>query len=51
MRERAFVLRPLAELGAEVVTAAQLMAVADQAIECLQGTDWIKKRAYSAYVV
>ena len=45
MRERAFVLRPLAELAPEVVTAAQLMAVADQAIECLQGVDWIEKES------
>ena len=45
MRERAFVLRPLAELAPEVVTAAQLMAVADQAIECLQGVDWIEKKS------
>ena len=46
MRERAFVLRPLAELAPEVVTAAQLMAVADQAIECLQGVDWIEKESF-----
>lgn len=46
IRERAFVLRPLAELAPEVVTAAQLMAVADQAIECLQGVDWIEKESF-----
>ncbi len=33
-------LRPLAELAPEVVTAAQLMAVADQAIEAFAG-EWI----------
>lgn len=45
MLERAFVLRPLAELAPALVTSAQLAAVADQAIECLQGGGWFKKES------
>lgn len=40
MTERAFVLKPLAELDASLVTAAQLAAVADQAIAIAQGPKW-----------
>lgn len=41
MTERAFVLRPLHELAPECVAAAQLAAVADQAIALLQGPHWL----------
>lgn len=41
MYERAFVLRPLAELQPERVTAAQLAAVADQRIAVDQGPEWV----------
>ncbi len=40
MLERAFVLRPLAELAPALVSSAQLAAVADQAIRVLQGPQW-----------
>jgi 2-amino-4-hydroxy-6-hydroxymethyldihydropteridine diphosphokinase len=41
MAERAFVLRPLAELAPERVSAAQLAAVADQRIDRFQtAADW-----------
>lgn len=40
MHERAFVLRPLAELAPELVTAQQLAQVADQRMEAAQGPDW-----------
>lgn len=41
MWERAFVLRPLAELAPECVTAAQLAAVADQRMElACAGVSW-----------
>lgn len=41
MYERAFVLRPLAELAPELVSAAQLQAVAGQGIACLRlGGGW-----------
>lgn len=40
MTERAFVLKPLAELDASKVTAAQLAAVADQAIAVAEGPQW-----------
>lgn len=39
-QERAFVLRPLQELAPELVGAAQLAAVADQAIEIAQERCW-----------
>lgn len=42
MAERAFVLRPLAELAPQRVTAAQLAAVAGQAIAVLAGPDWVE---------
>ena len=41
MTERAFVLHPLHELAPERVGAAQLAAVADQAIALLQGPHWL----------
>ncbi len=41
--ERAFVLLPLAELAPELVTAAQLQAVADQRIERIEGADWVQR--------
>lgn len=41
MTERAFVLRPLHELAPARVNAAQLAAVADQAIALLQGPHWL----------
>jgi len=41
--ERAFVLRPLAELAPDRVTAAQLQAVADQRIERVEGADWVQR--------
>ena len=40
MYERAFVLKPLAQLDASLVSAAQLMAVADQRIAIAQDADW-----------
>ena len=40
MLERAFVLRPLAELDAQSVSAQQLAAVADQRIEVAQDPHW-----------
>lgn len=40
MTERAFVLHPLVELDAGLVSAAQLAAVADQRIAVLQDTHW-----------
>ena len=40
MTERAFVLRPLAELDAALVSAAQLAAVADQRIAVAQDAHW-----------
>lgn len=40
MTERAFVLRPLAELDAGLVSAAQLAAVADQRIAVAQDPHW-----------
>lgn len=40
MTERAFVLRPLAELDAALVSAAQLVAVADQRIAVAQDAHW-----------
>ncbi|VUZ27714.1 Uncharacterised protein [uncultured Comamonas sp.] len=42
MEERAFVLRPLAELAPQRVTAAQLAAVAGQAIDVLAGPQWVE---------
>lgn len=42
MHERAFVLRPLAQLDASLVTAEQLAAVADQRIAVAQAPDWAK---------
>lgn len=41
MHERAFVLRPLQELAPQLVSAAQLAAVAGQAIQVLQGAEWL----------
>jgi len=40
MFERAFVLKPLAQLDASLVSAAQLAAVADQRIDIAQGPQW-----------
>ena len=40
MYERAFVLRPLAELAPHLVQAAQLSAVADQRIDIAQDARW-----------
>ena len=40
MTERAFVLQPLRELDAQLVSAAQLAAVADQRIEVAQPPTW-----------
>lgn len=40
MTERAFVLRPLVELDAGLVSAVQLAAVADQRIAVLQDAHW-----------
>ena len=40
MYERAFVLKPLAELDARMVSAEQLALVADQRIEIAQAADW-----------
>lgn len=40
MAERAFVLKPLAELAPDLVQAAQLAAVADQRIEIAQDARW-----------
>lgn len=45
MKERAFVLRPLAELAPQRVTAAQLAAVARQAIDVLTGPQWVEDNA------
>lgn len=42
MHERAFVLQPLAQLDASLVTAEQLAAVADQRIAVAQAPDWAK---------
>lgn len=42
MYERAFVLLPLAQLDASLVTAEQLAAVADQRIAVAQAPDWAK---------
>ena len=42
MHERAFVLLPLAQLDASLVTAEQLAAVADQRIAVAQAPDWAK---------
>lgn len=42
MHERAFVLRPLVQLDASLVTAEQLAAVADQRIAVAQAPDWAK---------
>ncbi|WP_312567573.1 2-amino-4-hydroxy-6-hydroxymethyldihydropteridine diphosphokinase [Comamonas sp.] len=42
MYERAFVLQPLAQLDASLVTAEQLAAVADQRIAVAQAPDWAK---------
>lgn len=40
MYERAFVLRPLAQLDASLVTAAQLQAVQGQRIDVVQDAQW-----------
>lgn len=42
MHERAFVLLPLVQLDASLVTAEQLAAVADQRIAVAQAPDWAK---------
>jgi len=47
MAERAFVLRPLADLVPDRVDAASLQAVAAQDIRQLEGSDW-EKRALGA---
>ncbi|WP_298210110.1 2-amino-4-hydroxy-6-hydroxymethyldihydropteridine diphosphokinase [Acidovorax sp.] len=41
MAERAFVLRPLADLVPERVSAVALSRVSDQPIEQLRGADWV----------
>lgn len=45
MYQRAFVLRPLQELAPQLVSAAQLHAVADQAIAVLHGPQWLHSPA------
>ena len=42
MHERAFVLLPLVQLDASLVTAEQLAAVADQRVAVAQAPDWAK---------
>ncbi len=48
MRQRAFVLVPLAEIAPTLVSAAQLSAVADQAIEAAQGASRSRSQSPSA---
>lgn len=47
MYERAFVLQPLAQLDASLVSAAQLQAVADQRIDVVQGPQWAQSALQS----
>ena len=47
MAERAFVLRPLADLAPQRVGTAALDAVASQPIHRLQGTDWFRESGAS----